>query len=291
MDNNNIKTAIALGVFDGVHIGHVEVIKSALRQEQHGLSPAVFTFRCSAAGAKNIIPHQMKFDMLRKAGIKTINSSDFADVKDMSAEEFVKEVLVERMNCGHISCGWNFRFAKNASADTDDLKRVCAVYGIDVVVVPPVCIGYNEDIPVSSTRIRQAITEGQIELANMMLGYDLTYKLEVVEGAKLGRKLGAPTINQIIPDGCVMPKYGVYKSRAVIDVISYVAVTNIGVKPTVASDTPVMETHIPGFNMEMYGQSVKVSLLKYIREEKKFGSLDELKEQIHADVVTACRGG
>jgi len=284
---SNNKTAVALGMFDGVHIGHVQVIKSALAQTH--LTPAVFTFRTLAKSAKSILPYQMKFSLLKQAGIQSIYSSDFDSIKDLSGEEFVQQVLIERMNCAYVSCGWNFRFAKNAQADANDLKRICKKHGIEVCIIPPVSIG--ENLPVSSTRIRAAIRDGDIVLANKMLGYDLTYELEVVEGAKLGRTIGTPTINQIIPAGCVLPKFGVYKSRALVDVINYTAITNVGIKPTVKSDknpSVTVETYIPGFNMEIYGQIVKVSLQDFIREEKRFNSLDELKAQIALDVKEAC---
>ncbi|MCL1903487.1 MAG: bifunctional riboflavin kinase/FAD synthetase [Oscillospiraceae bacterium] len=289
LNNHNYTAAVALGMFDGVHIGHVEVINSALEQERlNGLTPAVFTFRTLSKYSKSILPYQRKFTLLKAAGIKKIYSSDFESIKDLTAEEFVQQILIEKMNCGHVSCGWNFRFSKDAKADANDLKRICEARGIKVSIIKPIDIN---GLPASSTRIREAIQNGDISLANKMLGTDLTYELEVIEGAKLGRTLGAPTINQIIPADCVLPKFGVYKSRALVDVIHYTAVTNIGTKPTVDDgNTPIMETHIPGFNMEIYGQTVTVSLLEFIREEKKFTSLDELKAQIQLDVKKACKG-
>ena len=292
MDRDN-KTAAALGMFDGVHIGHIGVINSVLGQvnrgRQENLSPAVFTFRTLYKSGGSILPYKMKFDMLKAAGVKTVYSSDFESVRDLSAEEFVRRILIGKMNCKHVSCGWNFRFSKNAGADSEDLRRICSKHGIEVCIVPPVEV---DGAAVSSTRIRTAIRGGDISSANRMLGYDLTYELEVVEGAKLGRTLGFPTINQIIPELCVLPKFGVYKSRVLIDKVTYNGVTNIGVKPTVDNNLtplplplPLIETHVPGFNTDIYGQTVRVSLLEFIREEKKFSSTHELKSQICADVA------
>ncbi|MCL1789044.1 MAG: riboflavin biosynthesis protein RibF [Oscillospiraceae bacterium] len=288
MLNSNCKTAVALGMFDGVHIGHIEVINSALNQKRrNGLMPAVFTFRVLSKYTKSILPYQRKFALLKAAGIQSIYSSDFEGVKNLSAEEFVQQILIEKMNCAHVSCGWNFKFSKNAKADGNDLKRICNRHGIEVNIIKPIDV---DGTPASSTRIREAIQNGDIALANKMLGADLTYELEVVEGAKLGRTLGTPTINQIIPEDCVLPKFGVYKSQALVDVIHYTAVTNIGTKPTFNNgDTPIMETYIPGFNMEIYGQTVTVSLQEFIREEKKFNSIEELKTQIQLDVKEACK--
>jgi len=278
------KTSVALGMFDGVHIGHQQVIDSALAQKE--LSPAVFTFRVLKKPGGSVLPYQMKFNMLKSRGISTIYSSDFESVRDMTPEQFVQEILVEKMNCAHVSCGWDFRFSRGAGADSHDLKRICETHGIKVDIIKPVEL---DGLPVSSTRIREAIRNGDVSLANKMLGYDLTYELEVVEGAKLGRQLGFPTINQLIPESCVLPKFGVYKSRVVVDIISYIVVTNVGTKPTVNDgNTPIVETYIPGFNMEIYGQTVKVSLQDFIRDEKKFNGLDELKNQIRQDVKEAC---
>lgn len=303
MDNNNIngKTAVALGMFDGVHLGHIEVIKSALSQQENGLVPAAFTFRVLGKEPADgfILPYQMKFSLLKAAGIKTVYSSDFDSVRGLSAEAFVEDILCTKMNCGHVTCGWNFKFSRNAGANADDLKLICERKGVGLKIIPPVSVDFTgKHSPVSSTKIREAIRDGEIELANKMLGRELAYELEVLEGEKLGRLLGAPTINQIIPNGCVLPKFGVYGSVVTIDGNDYTSVTNIGIKPTVdggnseklpAKFAPIMETHIPGFNTDVYGQTVTVSLCKFIREERKFDSIEELKRQIQLDIETVLK--
>ncbi|MDR0197790.1 MAG: riboflavin biosynthesis protein RibF [Oscillospiraceae bacterium] len=290
-DKDATKASVALGMFDGLHLGHIEVIKAAM--DIPGLIPSVFTF--GGTGAKfpdsrapgNIMTTQTKFALLKGMGIKTICAPEFESVNNLSAEEFADEILVDRMNAAHVSCGWNFRFSKNAAADANDLKRLCAARKIDVTVIPPIII---DGVPVNSTAIRALIKEGNVIAANKMLGRKLMYELPVTEGSKLARKLGAPTINQIIPDDCVTPKFGVYRSDVSVDVICYSAVTNIGVKPTIGGGVskPIMETHIPGFNMEIYGQVVKTELLDFIRPEKKFDSVDELRKQIRIDITGAC---
>ncbi|MCL2633823.1 MAG: riboflavin biosynthesis protein RibF [Oscillospiraceae bacterium] len=287
ISENETKTSVALGMFDGLHLGHAEVIKTALSVPDFSLTPAVFTFNSLPKAAESIMTAGMKFALLKSMGIKSICAPEFETVSSLSAEEFVDEILVDRMNAGRVTCGWNFKFAKGAKADTDDLKRICAERGIEVVVIPPIIIDGH---PVNSTLIRELIRHGDIKTANLMLGRELMYELPVVEGGKLARRLGAPTINQNIPAECIIPKFGVYKSRVTYDVINYIAVTNIGVKPTVGGgiSKPIMETHIPGFNTEVYGHTVKVKLLNFIREEKKFDSLDALKEQIQIDIKEAC---
>jgi riboflavin kinase/FMN adenylyltransferase len=274
------KTSIALGMFDGVHLGHQKVIRATLIRN---LTPAVFTFK-TLKKRELILPYTHKFASMKAAGIELIYSSDFESVCDLSAKEFVRDILVEKMNCRHVSCGYNFRFAKDALSTPDHLVRVCANYGVTVSVVQPAEI---DGEPVSSTLIREAIRRGEIAEANKMLGHDLTYRLEVIEGAKLGRTIGVPTINQVIPEDCVLPKFGVYKSLVTLGrgEFRYPAITNIGVKPTISGgQTPLIETHIPGFSMDLYGQIIAVSLLEFVREEREFPSLDELKAQIQEDI-------
>jgi riboflavin kinase/FMN adenylyltransferase len=283
----NIKaTAVALGMFDGVHIGHGKVIKKVLYRN---LTPAVFTFK-TLRNKEAIMPYAAKFARLRKLGIELIYSSDFDSVKDYSAEEFVREILVGKMDCKYVSCGTDFRFAKNAESTADDLTRICCEYGIEVSIAKHAEI---DGLPVSSTRIRNAVREGNLALANRMLGYDMTYTLEVVEGQKLGRTLGTPTINQLLPTECVLPKFGVYKSVVSIGRVKngknvrnmkYSAISNIGVKPTVGGESALVETYIPEFSTDLYGQTISVSLQEFIREERKFSSLDELKAQIKLDI-------
>ena len=281
------KSAVALGFFDGLHLGHTQVIVQALLQE---LTPIVFTFSSRSVLPKfkqreDIIAYDYKSELLESMGVKHIFAPDFADIKDMTAEQFVQEILVDRLNAGFVSCGYDFHFAKGGKADADVLRQLCRAHGIEVCVVPAVI---SEGETVSSTRIRELLKSGEIEKANRFLGYELTYSLEVIHGKKNGRKMGFPTINQMIPDDMTVPKQGVYKSRTRIGGTDYPSVTNIGVKPTIDLDEgevrrPLMETHIIGFNGELYGEKVRVSLLGYMREERKFDGLQELSEQLEKD--------
>ena len=281
------KSAVALGFFDGLHLGHTQVIVQALIQE---LPSIVFTFSGSSVLPKvsrreDIIAHDLKLELLEKMGVKHIYAPDFADVKDMTAEQFVEEILSRRLNAGFVSCGYDFRFAKGGNADADALRELCGKRGIEVCVVPAVKI---DGETVSSTLIRQLIKSGETEKANLLLGYELTYCREVVHGKENGKKIGFPTINQTIPEGMTVPKFGVYKSRTKIGDTEYPSITNIGVKPTIDLDegevrSPLMETHIIGFEGDLYGQRISVSLLSYIRSERKFGGLQELSEQLEKD--------
>ncbi len=282
------KTAVALGYFDGLHLGHIGVITAALNQSE--LSSAVFTFNCDTTLPKfeaheDIISFDNKRELMSRIGVKYLFAPDFAEVCGFTAEEFITEVLVKRLNAGFACCGRSFRFGRKGSGTPELMREIGARYGIKVEVVEDIC---SDGIPISSTHIRELIRNGELEAANKLLGYDLWYNLPVIHGNKVGRTLNFPTINQRIPDTNIVPKYGVYKSYVEVDGRHYRGVTNIGIKPTVKNRSDgtgaVMETHIIGYDGYLYGDKISVSLVSFIRPESKFSGLDELKEQIAKDI-------
>lgn len=282
------KTAVALGYFDGLHLGHVYVISKALSQK--GLAPAVFTFNCDTtlpkfAKQEDIISFENKCEMLGKMGVEYLFAPDYAEVCGLDYERFVSDILVKKLNIGFACCGGSFRFGKNGEGNPGLLKELAVKYGFSAYIAEDICL---DGEPVSSTRIRELIREGKIEEANRLLGYELSFKLPVVYGNKIGRKLSFPTINQIIPDTNVIPRFGAYKSFAQVDGKNLRAVTNIGIRPTVSNaNEVVMETHILNFSGDLYGKEIAVSLCGFLRGEKKFADLSELKEQIARDVKNA----
>ncbi len=285
------KTAVALGYFDGLHLGHIGVITAALSQRD--MKPAVFTFNCDTTLPKfmqpeDIISFENKCELMQRVGVKYLYAPDFAEVCGYPAEDFIREILVKKLNAGFACCGRSFRFGKGGSGSPELLAEIGAKYGIKVEVVQDVC---HEGVPISSTYIRELIRNGKVEEANKLLGYDLWYRLPVVHGNKIGHTLSFPTINQIIPETNIIPKFGVYKSFVSIDGRNYRSITNIGIKPTVEDRRDgtgaVMETHIIGFDGDLYGQNISVSLISYLRPERKFASLQELKAQIAADKEAA----
>ncbi len=287
------KTAVALGYFDGLHLGHVGVITAALVQD--GLSPAVFTFNCDTTLPKfhrpeDIISFENKCELMQRVGVKYLFAPDFAEVCSYPAEDFIREILVKKLNAGFACCGRSFRFGMGGSGSPELLAEIGAKYGIRVEVVQDIC---HEGVPISSTYIRELIRNGKVEEANKLLGYDLWYRLPVIHGNKIGRTLNFPTINQIIPDTNIIPKFGVYKSFVTLGDRNYRSITNIGVKPTVENRADgtgaVMETHIIGFDGVLYGERVSVSLVSYLRPEQKFASLEELKAQMAADKEAALK--
>lgn len=285
------KTAAALGYFDGLHLGHVGVISAAMARLD--LKPAVFTFNCDSTLPKfekpeDIISFENKRELMERMGVEYLCAPDFAEVCGFTAEEFIYEVLVKRLNAGFACCGRSFRFGKGGSGTPELLAELGGKYGIAVEVVRDIC---HNGIPISSTHIRELIRCGEIEEANRLLGYELWYRLPVVHGNKLGHSIDFPTINQIIPETNVIPRHGVYKSYVEAEGRHYRGITNIGVKPTVENRSDgngvVMETHIIGYSGDLYGQRISVSLVEYIRPEIRFPSLEELKKQIAADKLKA----
>lgn len=281
------KTAVALGYFDGLHLGHVGVISAAIARQD--LKTAVFTFNCDSTLPKfqkpeDIVSFDNKCELMRRMGVEYLFAPDFAEVCGLEAEEFISEILVKRLNAGFACCGRSFRFGKGGSGDAEFLKKVGKKYGIDVEIVQDVC--YN-GVTISSTYIRELIRNGNISEANRLLGYELWYNLPVISGNRIGRTLNFPTINQIIPETNIIPKHGVYKSYVEVKGRHYRGVTNIGIKPTVEVRSDghgvVMETHIIGFDGDLYGEHIPVSLVSYLRPEIKFSGLEELKKQIEAD--------
>jgi riboflavin kinase/FMN adenylyltransferase len=222
---------------------------------------------------------------MEKLGIKYIYSPDFMNFKNLTAEEFVTLVLCDKLSAEYVISGEDFRFGAGASSGVNELIRLCKKHGIEVIIVPPVM---QDGLKISSTIIREYIRNGEIKAANRLLGYEFQLKLPVTYGNRIGRTINFPTINQYLPKRQVIPKYGVYASRAEYDGRIYSAITNIGVKPTVGSNNmPLAETHIIGFDNDLYGETVTIYLIDFIRPECKFGSIEELSKQIKLDIQAA----
>ncbi len=281
-----MKTAVTLGSFDGLHKGHTAVIACAFEmQKKHGLLPLVLLFdrhpmlTVSGKAPDMILQPVLRDELIAKTGAgKRI--VPFREVRNMSCREFFERILIEKLNAGGVCCGWNYRFGKNNEGGIEELKALCEEFGVMLKITPPVDFGGE---PISSTRIRQAVESGDISLANAMLGREFRYKLTVVDGQHRGRLIGAPTINQRFDEGFVIPKKGVYASVTVVDGKEYPSVTNIGLRPSFENEDFRSETCILGFSGNLYGQEIEVRLLEYLRDETKFGSIDELSVQIGRD--------
>ena len=275
-------TAVALGLFDGVHRGHQSVIRAAVSEST--LTPAVFTFQFDQ---KDLItkPHfarilspALKVRKLEELGVQVMFEPLFSSIMSMEPESFFNGILRNFMHAGAIFCGDDFHFGKGASGDTALLQRYCKDAGIRFEVVPPLL---DDGAPVSSTRIRAALREGDIPLANRLLGYPYMTDGVVVHGRHLGRKLGFPTINQLFSPEDLIPRFGVYATIAEIDGKRYVGATDIGVKPSVGEGyAPAAETYILDFDGDLYGKNITLSYYAFLRGERKFASLAELTETV-----------
>lgn len=282
-------TVCALGLFDGVHRGHRLIINTAITMAKElGAAPAVFTFRTNTMTSKG---HDGRFEMIlnddekrrhfEDMGIELLYSPAFEELRGMTAEDFVQRILVELLGCKAVVCGSDYRFGKGAEGDCNTLELYGRIHGIDVRVCDKLTYKGEE---VSSTVIRECIRSGRIEKANELLGYIFGLRLKVEHGRQLGRRLDFPTINQLIPEGQIMPKFGVYATRVLIDGKERYGVTNIGVKPTLkAHDAPLAETYILGFEGNLYDREIEILLDKFIRPEKGFDSIDDLRAQIAKD--------
>ncbi len=279
--------AAALGSFDGLHLGHRQVIGNTLSVP--GLRPAVITFQQnpSVSLQKKPVPllttNEQKLALLKEMGVEVVYLLPFDRIRDMEPEDFV-EALYRVCRVRALSCGFNFRFGKNGRGDAGLLKELCREKGISLSVTPPVSVAGET---VSSTRIRACLEQGDVQQAGQLLGRPFGYDFEVTHGRQLGRTWGTPTINQPFPAGYVLPRFGVYASLVEVEGQKYYGVTNIGVKPTVGSDCALSETWIPEFSGDLYGKKVPVELLDFIRPERKFDSLDQLKNEILENGVLA----
>ena len=230
-------SVIAVGFFDGVHIGHISVIKKAVEiGKKKKLYPSLFTFRMDKffpekkKGMKRIIPVCKKLDIFKNLGIKQTFIPCLDDITDLSPIEFIENVLINKFNAKSIICGEDFRFGKFAKGDVDLLKSVSKKYNFEVYIIKNVDLLGKK---VSSTNIRKQILLGDFKEVNRYLGYRYFIEEEILVGRKLGRQLGFPTINQLIPDDIVHPKYGIYASITYFEKKVYKSVSHIGIKPSV----------------------------------------------------------
>lgn len=281
-------TAIALGYFDGLHAGHRRVLSLAAEERKNGLIPVCFTFMqspksvLSGAPCNALMTNEDKIKALDTLKIEKTYQADFTKIMNMSARSFVKDILIDTLKAEKLFCGFNYRFGKNGGGNADTLRKLCDELGAELTVVPALESGGKT---VSSTLIRNLIMSGDVKKANELLYSRFGFSSVIEHGKRLGRELGTPTINQPLLKELVAPKFGVYASIVTLQSgETYCGVTNIGIKPTVGGNTPLCETWMPKYKGgEIYGQSADVRLIEFIRPEKKFSYIGELKDAILAD--------
>ena len=276
----------AIGNFDGVHPGHRRLFDICREiADRFGCKVAALTFDGLEKDGGRLFTPGDRDMYLRDAGADFVCCENFSSIRNMTPEEFVEDYLVGRLSPSAVVCGEDFRFGKGAAGNSEMLAQLLSAHGILLRVAETVI---TDGGAVSTSRIKNALLEGDAGYATMLLGRRYSFAYPVEEGKQLGRTIGAPTINQRFPEGLFIPRFGVYAGDVELSGVVYPCVTNIGVRPTVDDgDFVTAESYIIGYNGELYGETVRVSLTEYIRGEMKFESVDALGAQIAEDAKAA----
>ena len=286
----NQGTAVALGYFDGIHLGHKAVLDTALEwARKEKLVPVVMLFDVHPGKVifgkvpPVLTSEEKKRELLTEMGF-TVVPFNFRESMNLLPDEFIEKILIESLNARVVSCGFDYHYGKGGKGNAETLRNELAKRGVRAFSMDAVLLG--EEV-ISSTAIRRLIANGEIEKANTMLGYEFTYDFTVKKGDGVGRVFGFPTINQFFPEDFIVPRYGVYASRVKLDGKWYPSVTNVGIRPTVENSSLRSETCILDFSGDLYGKNVEVSLIRFIRDEIKFPDMEALSRQVEKDIITA----
>lgn len=289
IENVHLKepSVIVLGKFDGMHRGHRLLLETAADIcRKNALKLAVFTIKQAPRERSLLMTYEEKRQEFEKCGVDILIECEFEQIKDITAEEFLEEILWKRMLVRVAAAGTDCRFGQGRAGDAALISAFMERKGCRAVILDKIRYEGRE---ISSTYVREAVCDGRMELAENLLGQPYGFEGIVVRGNQLGRTLDFPTVN-LIPDTVkILPPFGVYAAQVILEGRQYRGIANIGVKPTVGSDMPGVETYIADFAEEIYGKKIKVLLKKFIRKEKKFDSLAELKAQIKKDIDFVCK--
>lgn len=288
------KTIVTLGTFDGVHIGHQKIIEKLLQNaKEFDCESLILTFfphprmvLQEGSDIKLLNTIDERSVLLDKLGLDNLIIHPFdKEFSRLSAEEFVKTILVDTFNIQKIIIGYDHRFGRNRTANIDDLILYGEKFGFEVEQISAQEIN---EVSISSTKIRNAILDGNMALANEYLGYDYSLSGIVIKGKQLGRTIGFPTANIKIPEEYkLIPKNGVYIVKSILNQITVFGIMNIGVNPTVSGENLSIEVHFLDFDADLYDEKITVSILDRIRDEQKFESVALLKLQLEKDKNTA----
>lgn len=289
------RSAVALGKFDGVHLGHRALIHKIMEQKRRGLLATVFTFDMSAAAffggeEKELTTREEKRRIFRQMGVDVLIEFPLnPETAATEPEEFVRRYLAGQMQAAYLCAGPDLSFGKKGAGDYALLDRHTAEYGYQVELIDKVMVDGEE---VSSTRVREAVRRGEMEAAARMLGVPYSVTGNVEHGMRLGRTLGMPTANLLPEADKLLPPNGVYYARVAVDGVDYKGISNVGCKPTV-SDRQMMgvETYLYDFDGDLYGRDISVQLLAFRRPEMKFDGVEGLKAQLDKDIVAGAAWG
>ncbi|MES2514586.1 MAG: bifunctional riboflavin kinase/FAD synthetase [Bacteroidota bacterium] len=289
-------TIVTIGTYDGVHLGHQKIIRHLVElKKKQGGEIVLFTFAPhprkvlfpDQTDLKLITTTEEKCDLLKQFGVDHVLVYPFTrEFSQMNAQGYISDVIAKGLKTKTLVIGYDHRFGSNREGNIDTLKELAPVYNFHVEEIPAQEIN---QLNISSTRIRKAIDEGDIQTANEFLGYSFFVTGKVVKGKQLGRTIGYPTANIFIDDADkLIPKIGVYAVNVILKGITYKGMLNVGVNPTTDTDDKIkIEVNIFEFDEDIYGETLKVEFVKRIRDEEKFANLDELKQALANDKI-AC---
>lgn len=285
----NLPTAIAIGNFDGIHLGHQQTIQPTIDYSRTSdCIPTVVSFSphpqefFSGVARTALTPITEKSQILAEMGIDRLILLKFdRPLADLTADEFFDRIICQKLQAKFVSVGVDFRFGKNRTGNADILQKMAKKKEIKVSANE---LSFIEGSRVSSSRIKDCLTAGNIEIANRLLGRNYTISGKVATGKQLGRTIGFPTANIEYPPNKFLPSFGVYSAYIHIPETPILpCVVNIGIRPTIGGILPTVEAHIPNWQGNIYNLYVTLELIHFIRQERKFSSLEELKKQIKLD--------
>ena len=296
LDKLNIreKTAVAIGKFDGIHVGHKELLSKILEKKKDGLKATVFTFDPSPEeffvghSVPQLFTREEKLKAFQELGVDILVMFPLNDeTAATDPEEFVRRILVNELNAGFIAAGSDVSFGDKGKGDSKLLERLGKELSYELCIIDKVKI---DDEEVSSTRVRNAVSDGDMDLTERLLGTKYSISGIVEHGNHLGHTIGVPTVNILPPSMKLLPPYGVYSSTVKIGKNEFKGMTNIGRKPTVSEKEKVgVETYIYDFGRDVYGEYIEVVLHSFVRPEIKFENMEQLKLQIQQDIKNAVR--
>ncbi len=283
-------SVVTLGKFDGMHLGHRKLINRVKEiSSQRNLNSVMFTFdappkaKIENNAYKTIFTKDEKRMLAEKFGIDVLVECPFSEsIRNMSADDFICNILLDKIHAKAVVAGTDFRFGKNRQGDAKYLIDNAEKFGFTADIIEKETDESGRDI--SSTFVREELEKGNIEKANSLLGFDYFISGKIISGMHLGRNLGFPTINITPSSEKLLPPNGVYASFTEINGKTYGSISNIGVKPTVGGTKTGVETFVLDFNEDIYGMNVSVKLCEFMRPEKKFESVDELKTRVYSDI-------
>lgn len=285
---DRFNTAIALGNFDGIHLGHQDLIKTMIDNASNlGLESSVLLFKdhtrktINRDEPRHITSTQQKIKIMEQLGVEKTYLINFNEaLMKLSPRDFIKNILIEKINTKLVVVGFNYRFGYKAEGDIDCLIRLSNELDFKVNVLPPI---KKDGVIISSSNIRSLIQNGEVLRAKEMLGREYSISGEVIKGENRGHILGFPTANMKVIN-YVIPKTGVYKTLTIVDNKEYLSATNIGYNPTFENKGLKFETHILNFDQRIYGKNIQVKFISYIRDDIKFNNKKDLVDQMNMDI-------